>query len=104
MKGKRYEIVTFPSFHRDLQEIVDYITYHLGNPIAADNLAIEVGKAIEERRYFPEAYERYSSRRKRKHPYYRIQVKNFTVFYTVRGNTIEVRRIIHGSRDIQSYI
>ena len=37
MIGKRYELRILPLFEDDLNEIVDYITYRLRNPIAAES-------------------------------------------------------------------
>ncbi|MCI8420500.1 MAG: type II toxin-antitoxin system RelE/ParE family toxin, partial [Oscillospiraceae bacterium] len=39
--------------------------------------------------------------RKRTHPYYRIQVRNFTIFYVVIDGTMEVRRILYSRSNIR---
>lgn len=104
MGGKWYDISISPQFIEDMNNIKDYIAYDLNNPLAADNLKYEVKKAIEKRRFFAEAYKRYYSRYEPGIPFYRIQVKNYTVFYTVEGNTVEVRRIFYSRRDIENYI
>jgi len=104
VNGKRYELSILPLFEDDLAEIVDYITYRLRNPMAAENLLDEVEKAINERLDCAEAFEPYRSNRERKHPYYCIQVKNFTIFYVVIGNTMEVRRIIYSRRNLKNMI
>ncbi len=104
MNGKHYKLSILPLFEDDLAEIVDYITYRLRNPIAAENMVDAVEKAIEERLDCAEAFEPYHSDRERKHPYYRIQVKNFTVFYVVIGSTMEVRRIICSGRNLKNLI
>ena len=57
MIGKRYELRILPLFEDDLNEIVDYITYRLRNPIAAERLVDDVEAAIEERRSCAEAFE-----------------------------------------------
>lgn len=101
MIGKRYELRILPLFEEDLNEIVDYIVYRLQNPIAAEKLVDDVEAAIEERRSCAEAFEPYSSSRKREHPYYRIQVRNFTIFYVVIDGTMEVRRILYSRSNIK---
>lgn len=101
MIGKRYELRILPLFEEDLNEIVDYITYRLQNPIAAEKLVDDVEAAIEERRSCAEAFEPYSSSRKREHSYYRIQVRNFTIFYVVIDGTMEVRRILYSRSNIK---
>ena len=100
MIGKRYELRILPLFEDDLNEIVDYITYRLRNPIAAERLVDDVEAAIEERRSCAEAFEPDPSSRKREHPYYRIQVRNFTIFYVVIDGTMEVRRILYSRSNI----
>ena len=104
MSEKHYELRILPLFEEDLNEIVDYITYRLRNPIAANNLIDAVEKAIYERLPFAESFEPYSSSRDRRYPYYRIQVKNFTIFYVVIENVMEVRRILYGRRNWKEHI
>lgn len=104
MNGKRYKLSILPLFEDDLNEIVDYITYRLRNSVAAENLIDEVEKAIDERLDCAEAFEPYRSNREREHPYYRIPVKNFTIFYVVIGDTMEVRRILYSRRNLKNMI
>ena len=49
MNEKHYELSILPLFEDDLNEIVDYITYRLRNPLAAEHLVDEVERAIEGR-------------------------------------------------------
>lgn len=104
MDTRRYKLSILPLFEDDLNEIVDYITYRLRNPQAAESLINEVEDAINKRLDCAESFEAYHSSRKRKYPYYRIQVKNFTIFYVVIGNTMEVRRIIYSRRNFENLI
>ena len=104
MSEKHYELRILPLFEEDLIEIVDYITYRLRNPIAAENLVEAVEAAIYQRLPNAEAFEPYHSTRERKYPYYRIQVKNFTVFYVVIGEVMDVRRILYGRRNWKEQI
>ena len=101
MIGKRYELRILPLFEDDLNEIADYITYRLRNPIAAERLVDDVEAAIEERRSCAEAFEPYPSSRRRKYPYYRIQVRSFTIFYVGIDGTMEVRRILYSRSNIK---
>ncbi len=104
MSEKHYELRILPLFEEDLNEIVDYITYRLRNPVAANNLIDAVEAAIHERLPFAESFEQYTSSRERRYPYYRIQVKNFTIFYVVIDNVMEVRRILYGRRNWKEHI
>lgn len=104
MNGKRYKLSILPLFEDDLNEIVDYISIRLKNPIAAQNLVDDVERAIQERLTCAEAFQPYPSVRDREYPYYCIPVKNFSIFYVVIGDTMEVRRILYSRRDIKRYI
>lgn len=104
MDGKHYKLSILPLFEEDLNAIVDYIAFQLQNPIAAENFVDAVENAIQERLPFAEAFEPYHSARERKYPYYRITVKNYTIFYVVIGDTMEVRRIIYSRRDLSKQV
>lgn len=93
-----------PLFEEDLNEIVDYITHRLKNPIAADALVSDVQTAIRNRLSCAEAFEQYHSAKERQYPYYRITVRNYTIFYVVMDDVMEVRRIIYSRRDIKRQI
>lgn len=99
MSEKHYELRILPLFEEDLNEITDYITYRLRNPIAAENLVDAVEAAIYERLPNAESFEPFHSQRERRYPYYRIQVRNFIIFYVVIDNVMEVRRILYGKRN-----
>ena len=64
----------------------------------------EVIKEIEKRSEYPESFEKYNSKKKRKNTYYRIYVKNYTIFYTIKDNAMEVRRILSSRRNFDKLI
>ena len=102
--NKKYKIKYLPLFYNDLDKITDYIRYELVNEIAANNFVNELEKEIQQRAYNPDSYEKYLSIKKRKNTYYKIYVKNYTVFYTVKDNTMEVRRILYSRRNFDKLI
>lgn len=104
MDEKHYKLRILPLFEDDLNEIVDYISIRLQNPIAAENFVDAVETAIHERLSCAEAFEPYPSAKERRYPYYRIQVKNYTIFYVVIGDTMEVRRIVYSRRDLSKQV
>ena len=78
----------------------DYIINKLQNPTAALRLMEDAEKAIFDRLKNPLAFQPYPSVRKRKHPYYRINVRNYSIFYVVIGNVMEVRRFLYSKRNL----
>lgn len=99
MNDQPYKLTYLPLFQEDLLEVADYITNVLKNPRAAYRLVNDVELAIKKRLEAPLAFAPYPSSKERKHPYYRIDVRNFSVFYVVIDDTMEVRRLLYSKRD-----
>jgi toxin ParE1/3/4 len=97
--GDNYSLRYLPRFEAALNEIVDYIAFKLHNPVSAANLVTKIETAIKERLNCPLSFEPFQSNRKRKNPYYRIYVDNFTVYYVVIGEVMEVRRVLYSGRN-----
>ncbi len=104
MKKRNYKLVFLPLFEKDLLEVVDYITVSLQNPQAALRLIDDIEAAILKRCESPLSFAPYQSSKKRELPYYRINVKNYCVFYVVIEDTMEVRRLIYSGRNIDKIL
>ena len=104
MTDKKYTLRYLPLFNKDLTEAVNYIAITLQDPITAERLVDEIESAIEKRAEMPKAFAPYPSKKSRKYPYYRINVKNYAIFYVVIGNIMEVRRLLHSKRNIDELI
>ena len=102
-KGK-YRIRTLARFQADLLQITDYIANVLGNASAADRLVDHVVSSIRKRAENPLSFEAVQSVRDRQHPYYRIYVDNYIVFYSVNSQTkiVTIVRIFYGGRDVKN--
>ena len=104
MVNKKYEIKYLPTFISQFNNILYYITYELQNKIAADNFYSEVVKQIEIRSEAPESYEVFKTIRNEEIKYYKINVKNYTIFYVVKDNVMEIRRIYYSQRNFENLI
>lgn len=104
MSRKKYKLTFLPLFENDLDDITGYITNHLQNPDAALRLIDDIEIAINKRSEAPLAFATYQSAKERPHPYYRINVRNFSIFYVVVGDTMEVRRVLYSKRNIDSLL
>ena len=95
----KYELRYLPLFYQDLDAKLVYVCDILKNPLAANSLLELVESNILNRQNNPEAFEKYTSLKERKYPYYRIYIKNFVVYYVViRENNkcvMEVRRFLY---------
>ena len=104
MPDSKFQLRYLPKYEDDLNEIIDYIVLNLKNSTSANRLLDKIESSIVERSYFPLSFESYQSVKKRKHPYYRIYVDNFTIFYVVIGDIMEIRRILYSRRDMTQLI
>lgn len=104
MNDTKYQLRYLPLFYSDMAQAVNYISDVLKNPIAAANLIDKTEKAILGRLENPKITQPFHSVKDRKHPYYRIIVNNFSAFYVVIDDIMEVRRFLYNKRDIRSII
>lgn len=104
MANNKYTIMYTATFIKQFDNISKYFVYKLKNKIAAEKFYDEVVTEIEKRSENPESFEKYKSSRKRKNTYYRIYVKNYTIFYVVKDNVIEIRRIYYSQRNFENLI
>ena len=104
MVNNKYTIRYSSAYINQFNSILKYFVNNLKNKIAAENFYNEVIKEIETRSKNPESYKKYISNRNRKNTYYRIYVKNYTIFYTVKNNTMEIRRILYSRRNFDKLV
>lgn len=83
MESKKYQLRYLPLFEQDLIDAAGYISNVLKNPLS---------------------FEPYRSGKKRPHPYYRIYVRNYVIYYVVIDDVIEVRRFLYGARDTDRHL
>ncbi|MDD4019026.1 MAG: type II toxin-antitoxin system RelE/ParE family toxin [Kiritimatiellae bacterium] len=96
---RTYTLSYLPLFEMDLNAAWRYIAVRLRNPDAANTLMRDTEAAILKRLAAPEAFETRHIGREREHAYYRIQIRNFAVWYVVIGNVMEVRRFLYDRRE-----
>ncbi|OON85535.1 plasmid stabilization protein [Oribacterium sp. C9] len=105
-----YSLSYLPKFFNDLEEHVGYISDVLHNKTAANDLMDSIEAAILERLPIAESFEPFHSIKERLYPYYRIYVKNYTIYYVVipdatdNKKIMEVRRILHNLQNRDNYI
>lgn len=104
MANSKYTIKYSQTYINQFNHILKYFVNTLKNKIAADDFYNEVIKEIEKRSKNPESYEKYVSIKKKKSTYYRIYIRNYTIFYTVKNNIMEVRRILYSKRNINNLV
>lgn len=98
--ARSFKLLYSPLFYADLDKITDYILYELKNEPAAIKLINDVEAAIKQRQADPLRVAIYQSLNERKHPYRRIIIGNYLIFYVVMDDTMFVRRMLYGRRDL----
>ena len=96
----KYTLRYLPIAKQDLADVINFIYNTYQNPIAAENTLSKIENAILERlEDGPE-----SSKKEREYPYRRINVGNYTVWYVVIDNVMEVRRIQPSRRNEENFL
>ena len=104
LNKQTFKLTFLPLFEEDLLKVTDYITNTLQNPSSDHRLVDDIELTIVKRLEMPLSFAPYQSSKIRNHPYYRINVRNFSIFSVVIDDTMEVRRILYSKRNIDELI
>jgi len=102
--AKRLKLRYSPLFYTDIDKITDYVLYELKNESAAIKLINDAEAAIKRRLADPLQAAIYQSLKERKRPYRRIIVGNYLIFYVDMDDTMVVRRMLYGRRDLDKML
>lgn len=96
-----YAIHITRTAEKDLINAVDYISYVLKNPQAADNLLVETGNRIEELSSFPEKFALIDDPVLKAWGIRFTIIQNYIAFYRISEETkpIDIIRFLYGKRD-----
>ena len=100
-----YTLRYLPIAKQDLADAINFILNEYQNPIVAENTLEKIEQAIMKRlEDGPESFVIWKSVKKRENPYRRINVGNYTVWYVVIDNVMEIRRIQPASRNEELFL
>ena len=100
-----YTLRYLPIAKQDLSDAINFIMNEYQNPIGAQNTLDRIEKAIKERlEDGPESFAIWPSTKNREYPYRRINVGNYTVWYVVIDNVMEIRRIQPAKRNEGNFL
>ena len=91
MLGERFTLKYSPQFYEEISETVRYITFRLRNPDAAQRLIADTERAILNCLNAPLPFAPYYKDPISGDIYYRINVRNFAIYYVVIEDVVEVR-------------
>jgi toxin ParE1/3/4 len=94
--SKKYLIEYLPIAEKDLTEIIEYI--QLDNPQSTLSLLDEIDNSISKLEDFPYIGKIPKDTRLQYLNYRVLIVSSYLIFYVVKDDIIEIRRILHGKR------
>jgi toxin ParE1/3/4 len=95
--GKKYIMKYLPIATNDLIEILEYIK--VDSPKAALDFVNRIDETIVKLKDFPELGVIPKDKRLKKLGYRTLIIGNYIVFYVVLDDIVEIRRVLHGSRN-----
>jgi plasmid stabilization system protein ParE len=99
-----YTVSYLPVALEDLENIVRYIVYKLEAPRAAKKLRDAIHTVAQKLAYAPFSHPLYRAKKPLKKEYRRVAVKNYSVFYVVKDNNVEIHRVIYSKRNLETLL
>jgi toxin ParE1/3/4 len=96
LMNQKYKIEYLPAAQQDLVDILNYIKQD--NPTAAYNLILEIDETISKLEDFPNLGVTPKDLRLKSLNYKMLVIDNYLVFYVIKEDIVEIRRILHGKR------
>lgn len=95
-------------YYDDINGIIDYIAEEKNNPKAALNLLDKFEYAISKRTPIADSFKSFISSRDREHPYYKINVANYYIFYVIINekdrDIVEYRRVLNNKMNWEQIV
>ena len=95
---EKYELKIFPSAEQDLKDIIDYLNEL--SPQAALKIYDEIVDSIASLEQMPMRCPLAKDTVLRAKGYRLLVVQNYVVFFFVSSNTVQIRRILYGRRQV----
>jgi len=94
-----YKVQYLPIALDDLKDIVRYIAHKLDSPQAAEDLLLKINKDVLKIAENPFQCQLYISPVKLKYEYRVLRINNYSLFYVVENEKIEIHRVIYSRRN-----
>jgi toxin ParE1/3/4 len=98
----RYTVQLTNDAKQDLRNIYEYIAFSLLEPMIAKKLTNRLVKGLNSLEELPCRYPLYGEEPWKSKRLRRMNIGNYSGFYLVEENTVQVIRILYGGRDILS--
>jgi plasmid stabilization system protein ParE len=100
-KMKQYDVCISDKAHDDMEDIYDYIKNELLAPIAATNQYNRIADAILSLEGMPERIRLMDSEPERSIGYRPLRVDNYTVFFIIKGDVVNIARVLYSASDVR---
>lgn len=95
----KYDLNVFPLAQADMESIFEYIAVELANPAAAIKQINDFEKAFDNVCSFPESCPYIENEYVKDKTLRKLIVNHYIAFYRVKGNEIQVVRVLYGMRN-----
>lgn len=94
---KHYKILVSKTYHKDLKDIINYISHNLEAPFTSSNLLNEIESTILGLSTMPHRYELVNDTYLHHKEFRKCLVKNYIIFYKVNEESkiVMIHRILH---------
>ena len=98
---KHYKILVSETYHRDLKDIIHYISHNLDAPFTASDLLDEIESTVSGLSTMPYLYGLVDNSYLRHKKFRKCLVNNYIIFYKVHeeNKTVMVHRIFHSRQN-----
>ena len=100
----KYKIHYLPIALDDLAGIIGYIAHELNAPRAAENFLFKIDKEVQKIADNPFRCHLFISPEKLKYEYRILSINNYSLFYVVEKEMIDIHRVIYSKWDIISIL
>ena len=94
-----YKIVYLPRAVEDITGAIEYLVTKFNSPSAAESLLTELNRIVGLLREFPHSNELYLPGRPMRDEIRRVPVRGYVLFYAVKDDMVEIRRLLHERQD-----
>lgn len=98
---EKYKIIVSETFHKELRNIIYYISHKLDSKFTASELLSEIEKTISDLSFFPYRHELVQDSYLHKKGFRKTIIKNYIVFYKIEepDKTVNIHRILHAKQN-----
>ena len=101
---RKYKIKIYPLAQQDMDEIFNYISNELNNPLAAIKLINDFEKAFEITLLFPMSWSLINNEYAKDQSLRKIIVNNYIAFYRIKDDEIQIVRVLYAMSNYQELL